>query len=115
MESVPLKDTLNEGWKNDKSRFGFRMLQKMGWTEDKGLGKNEDGNKDSIKIKKRSDGLGLGSISNTDSAGDVGWGSTATSFNQVLALLQKNYSNKDEDKKSKKKKKSEVIISVGMK
>lgn len=33
-----LTDTLNQTWKNDKSRFGYRMLQKMGWKEDKGLG-----------------------------------------------------------------------------
>lgn len=55
-----LPDTLNKHWKNDKSGFGFRMLQKMGWKEDKGLGKNESGIIDAIRIKKREEGMALG-------------------------------------------------------
>ena len=63
-----LKDTLNATWKNDKSRFGFKMLQKMGWKEDKGLGKNESGSVSSIKVSKREEGLGLGMEKLTDGA-----------------------------------------------
>ena len=55
-----LPDTLNKHWKNDKSGFGFRMLQKMGWKEDKGLGKDESGIVDAIRIKKREEGMALG-------------------------------------------------------
>jgi hypothetical protein len=32
-----LIDTKNQTWKDDKTRFGFKMLQKMGWKEDKGV------------------------------------------------------------------------------
>lgn len=85
---VELSDTLNKSWKENKSNFGYRMLAKMGWSEDKGksgvvcvcvsiylillcmfeiihntmilcvlvrtgLGKNETGIKNNIKINKR--------------------------------------------------------------
>ena len=38
------------------------MLQKMGWGEGKGLGKNEDGMSVHIKIKKRADHVGACSV-----------------------------------------------------
>ena len=104
-----LKDTLNATWKNDKSRFGFKMLQKMGWKEDKGLGKNESGSVSSIKVSKREEGLGLGMEKLTDGAGSKGWSATATSFNDILKVLNESY------KKKTKVKKSVPKISVGMK
>jgi hypothetical protein len=115
MTDVVLKDTLNQTWKNDKSGFGFRMLQKMGWKEDKGLGKDEDGIAISLKVKKREDGLGLGmEESNGDKAGK-GWNATATSFNAVLDALKSSYGTNEKDVKKKKKKKNLAIIPVGMK
>lgn len=42
----------------DKSSFGFKMMQKMGWDKGKGLGKNEDGMATHVKIKKRQENLG---------------------------------------------------------
>ena len=42
----------------DKSGFGFRMLEKMGWSEGKGLGAKEDGTATHIRVKKRADNLG---------------------------------------------------------
>ena len=54
---VKLEDTLNRAWKDDKTGFGYRMLQKMGWKEEKGLGKNETGMASFVKIKKRGTGV----------------------------------------------------------
>ena len=51
-------DTQNQAWSKDTSNFGFRMLQKMGWGEGKGLGKNEDGMSAHIKMKKRGEHVG---------------------------------------------------------
>lgn len=117
-ETIP--DTLNSAWKNNKSRFGYKMLQKMGWSEEKGLGKNETGEVNAVKLKKREDGVGLGVEKTTDGAGAKGWSETATSFNSVLDILKATYSKKDKkDKKKKKESKSgesvPLRISVGMK
>lgn len=112
---VELKDTLNATWKNDKTGFGFRMMQKMGWKEDKGLGKNESGIVDNVKIQKRETGLGLGSQDITDNA-NRGWSATATSFNAVLDVLKESFGKKEEKKKAKAKKSAPTVtISVGMK
>lgn len=53
-------DPNNIKWINDKSKFGLKMLEKMGWKEGKGLGKKEDGKKENIKISKKIDNRGLG-------------------------------------------------------
>ncbi|CAM9193611.1 unnamed protein product [Ectocarpus sp. 13 AM-2016] len=68
-------DTQNQAWKNDKSKFGLKMMQKMGWTEGKGLGKNEDGVSEHVKVAKKSNNLGLGATH--DSSGAAGWASAA--------------------------------------
>lgn len=83
----------------DKSGFGYRMLQKMGWKEDKGLGKNEDGMSVAVKVTKREEGLGLGV--KQDAAGNNGWNTTVTSFNSVLDLLNSTYGTKATKPKKK--------------
>ncbi len=112
MDDVVLIDTLNKNWKNDKTGFGFKMLQKMGWNEDKGLGKNETGMVTSIKVKKREMGLGLGGEENIDHAGNKAWSATSASFNSVLDVLKATYKKKPTKDKPKK---SINHISVGMK
>lgn len=71
----------------------------MGWKEEKGLGKNEDGISSSIKVSKREEGLGLGIVN--DAAGNNGWNSTITSFNSVLDLLNTTYGQNISKKKKK--------------
>jgi len=123
MEEVVLKDTLNAHWKqNVKSSFGFRMMQKMGWSEEKGLGKEENGITNYVKISKREDGLGLGMDEfQDDNVGSKAWGSTVSAYNSVLEVLKASYkpnpinnnstssdeSSSDNDEKTKKKSKKE--------
>lgn len=121
MVDVVLQDTLNKHWKDDKNAFGFKMLQKMGWKENTGLGKEQIGQVDVIRVKKREEGLGLGMESISNRANNS-WGSTATSFNSVLDALKASYVDPKKEKKSKKnktkKEKTQIApnaVQVGMK
>ena len=43
----------------DKERYGYQMLEKMGWADGKGLGKHKSGSTSHVKIKKRKQNLGI--------------------------------------------------------
>lgn len=117
---MELKDTLNRGWRDDKTNFGFRMLQKMGWKEDAGLGKDEDGITENVKLKRREAGQGLG-VDDKD-VGEQGWSSTAKGFNNILSALKDKYGGSPSKKKKKVSSSSSssggskrAAIKVGMK
>lgn len=42
----------------DDSTYGHKLLMKMGWNKGKGLGKNEDGIKENVKVKFRNTNSG---------------------------------------------------------
>uniref|UniRef100_A0AC34R1T0 G-patch domain-containing protein n=1 Tax=Panagrolaimus sp. JU765 TaxID=591449 RepID=A0AC34R1T0_9BILA len=44
-------DPQNLKWKNDDNKIGQKMMEKMGWKDGKGLGKDEQGMKNNIKLK----------------------------------------------------------------
>ncbi|KAH8739066.1 hypothetical protein FG386_000933 [Cryptosporidium ryanae] len=50
------------------SSIGTNLLQKMGWSEGKGLGKEEKGIQECIQINKKSDNLGLGATLSRESS-----------------------------------------------
>ncbi|CEG79459.1 hypothetical protein RMATCC62417_13924 [Rhizopus microsporus] len=76
-------DPNNLNWSKDESKFGFRMLQKMGWSPGKGLGVNEDGKKEHIKIKLKDNTLGVGA---TKKSVD-NWLGNTDAFSRLLADL----------------------------
>ena len=53
--------------KEVKSKFGEKIMAQLGWETGKGLGKNEDGMKDCIQVKRREEGVGLGQENMTPS------------------------------------------------
>lgn len=55
-----LLDTQNKQWAEDKTKFGYRMLEKMGWKDGKGLGLNENGATEHIRVRKKLTTSGVG-------------------------------------------------------
>ncbi|XP_029984970.1 PIN2/TERF1-interacting telomerase inhibitor 1 isoform X2 [Sphaeramia orbicularis] len=76
-------DPRNSSWSKDDSKFGQRMLERMGWSKGKGLGKSEQGATDHIKVKLKNNSLGLGAnVSHEDN-----WIAHQDDFNELLAQL----------------------------
>lgn len=44
-------DPQNITWKSDNGKIGQKLLEKMGWSEGKGLGQNEQGVTENIRLK----------------------------------------------------------------
>ena len=66
----------------DDGRYGTKMLEKMGWSKGKGLGANEDGSKDFIRVRYKNDAEGLGYEDRDDQ-----WTQHENSFNGLLKTL----------------------------
>ncbi|KFM72401.1 PIN2/TERF1-interacting telomerase inhibitor 1, partial [Stegodyphus mimosarum] len=72
-------------WLKDESKIGQKLLTKMGWKRGKGLGRNEDGITENIKVKFKGSNAG------------IGWkeksflGAQNEEFDAVLENLNKNY------------------------
>lgn len=102
-----LGTTLKEnGGGTTYSSFARRQMEKMGWTEGKGLGRNEDGITNHIKVKKKDENEGLGSKEENTQVKEDWW---QDSFSQNLATFQtkqkrKRSGNDDLDSQSKEKK-----------
>ncbi|KAF7732892.1 PIN2/TERF1-interacting telomerase inhibitor 1 [Apophysomyces ossiformis] len=76
-------DPNNLHWSKDESKFGFRMLMKMGWAPGKGLGINEDGNKEHVKIRLKDNTLGVGATKKNED----NWLDNTDAFSRLLADL----------------------------
>ncbi|KAI9919074.1 hypothetical protein PsorP6_011673 [Peronosclerospora sorghi] len=116
---VALGGMQNMAWASDTSKFGFKMLVKMGWSAGKGVGKDLQGQASHVKIARRSNNLGVGC--SLKQAEVQGWSETAGGFADVLKTLNESYGrkpvsdddsndasriNKKQSKKVKKEKKS---------
>lgn len=69
-------------WSDDPDKFGSKLMQKMGWTPGKGLGLNEDGKVDNVKVRFKDDNGGVGFADKNDQ-----WTSHETNFEELLRNL----------------------------
>ncbi|XP_070566254.1 PIN2/TERF1-interacting telomerase inhibitor 1-like [Ptychodera flava] len=88
-------DPRNTLWANDSDKFGQRMLQKMGWKPGRGLGANQHGRTEHVKIVKKDDNLGLGANHRSED----NWLANQDDFNSLLAQLNQTYGNDTTEKK----------------
>lgn len=77
------QDPRNTNWSNDTSKFGYQMLQKMGWSEGKGLGQTLSGKTSHIRVTKNGSQAGLG----LKKSHDDDWISHQEDFNALLSSL----------------------------
>jgi len=76
-------DPNNLHWSNDTGKFGHKMLTKMGWAPGKGLGANEDGNTEHVKVRLKDNNFGIGANKkNMDN-----WLDNTDAFSRLLADL----------------------------
>ncbi|NXT97240.1 PINX1 inhibitor, partial [Buphagus erythrorhynchus] len=95
-------DPRNSAWSNDDSKFGQKMLEKMGWSKGKGLGAQEQGNPEHIRVKVKNDTLGLGAAINHED----NWIAHQDDFNQLLAELNNCHGQGETESSVKKQKKT---------
>ncbi|XP_071120480.1 PIN2/TERF1-interacting telomerase inhibitor 1-like [Mytilus edulis] len=89
-------DPRGSNWSKDESKFGQKMLEKFGWSKGKGLGANEDGLTDHVKVSLKNDNHGLGcSKSQVDN-----WIAHQDDFNALLANLNQSNTQIDTEKVS---------------
>jgi Pin2-interacting protein X1 len=99
---------MNNSVGSKPSAFAMKLMEKMGWKEGQGLGKNEDGMAKHIVITKREDNMGLG-LDNSKAADSVQEQWWHNSFSKTLANFTSSMQGSDSDsddssKKNKKKK-----------
>eukprot|EP00906_Rhabdomonas_costata_P029015 RCo040982 len=117
---VPLSvDPNNKHWTSDSSRFGYQMLLKMGWSEGKGLGRQEQGNPDFIRVQKREPNQGLSSEEDQSPLCRkyVNWTVHKSNFDDLLRKMSSGEAGRtrrsEEGAKSKRKRNSEDSDSSG--
>ncbi|XP_076168422.1 uncharacterized protein LOC143147226 [Ptiloglossa arizonensis] len=77
-------------WSEDSNKFGQKMLEKMGWTSGKGLGANEQGMTEYVRVAFKNDVTGIGfKKDNLDKA----WTEHQDGFNDFLQELQRSQNN----------------------
>ncbi|KAJ1148838.1 hypothetical protein NDU88_001662, partial [Pleurodeles waltl] len=86
-------DPRNTAWSKDESKFGQKMLEKMGWSKGKGLGAKEQGSTEHIKVQLKNNTLGLGAAVNHEDS----WLAHQDDFNQILAQLNNCHGQNEAD------------------
>ncbi|CAG5097060.1 Oidioi.mRNA.OKI2018_I69.XSR.g14914.t1.cds [Oikopleura dioica] len=76
-------DPRGKKWSDDKNKKSVKMMEKMGWTFGNGIGANEDGRKEHVKIRVKQDNRGVGCSLKYDRQ----WVAHQDTFGDILADL----------------------------
>lgn len=89
------------------------MMEKMGWSDGNGLGRNKQGNVDAVKLKANYSGKGLGAdkIASYDST----WIGHHDDFADLLAALNKNKPKSEETEEEKSQRMTKMSIELSSK
>ncbi|KDO29960.1 hypothetical protein SPRG_05150 [Saprolegnia parasitica CBS 223.65] len=97
----------NESAASEVSSFAKKQMAKMGWSQGKGLGKEEQGIATHIKVKRREENTGVGTeAAKTEEQSNQWWYNV---YNKMASKIVVDASDDDDDdgkKKSKKAKKA---------
>ena len=102
---------MNESVATGPNEFARKQLEKLGWKEGTGLGKNRDGRAEHIRVTKRRDGQAIGAASTEIDpvvTGDQWWKSSVGNTLARLAAAKKQKKSKKSKKEEKKKKKRKL-------
>ncbi|XP_072162807.1 uncharacterized protein [Diadema setosum] len=80
-------DPRNKAWSDDSSKFGQKLMEKMGWSKGKGLGVKEDGQLSHIKVSLKNNTLGVGCKASQED----NWIAHQDDFNDLLSSLNQNH------------------------
>uniref|UniRef100_A0A3P8SJU6 PIN2 (TERF1) interacting telomerase inhibitor 1 n=1 Tax=Amphiprion percula TaxID=161767 RepID=A0A3P8SJU6_AMPPE len=87
-------DPRNSAWSNDDSKFGQKMLERMGWSKGKvRLGRTEQGSTDHIKVSVKNNKLRAWEPMPDN------WIAHQDDFNELLAQLNNCHSQNNNDQK----------------
>ncbi|KAH9291658.1 hypothetical protein KI387_043154, partial [Taxus chinensis] len=86
----------------------FRLMKQMGWEEGEGLGKERQGIKEHVKVKKKQDttGLGVNKAANN-------WTFNTTEFDNILQKLKVQVAGTVEKEDGKKPKAKSIAMNEG--
>lgn len=99
--AATLGQSIHDGVGSKVSVFARRQMEKMGWQEGKGLGKNETGISKHIKATKKDDNSGLGLESVVSEEATENWWHDAFS-KQLKTFLPCSTGKKQKSKKSER-------------
>ncbi|GLV38320.1 N-myristoyl transferase [Carabus blaptoides fortunei] len=77
-------------WSDDVNKFGQKMLEKMGWSAGKGLGRHENGMTEHVKVNYKNDSRGMGFKDNGEQ-----WTKHENNFTSLLESLGGSGNNSD--------------------
>ncbi|KAF9436811.1 PIN2/TERF1-interacting telomerase inhibitor 1 [Entomortierella beljakovae] len=96
-------DPRNLHWANDTNKFGFKMMEKMGWSQGKGLGANEDGVQEHVKVRLKEDKIGVGATKKSIN----NWLGNTDAFSKLLEDLNQRVEDESQGKSSDNSNESE--------